>query len=50
MPSLAVLRVRRPPPCPVQHGTKIEPYINPAKARGFTIPLSLLGRADEVID
>ena len=36
----------------VQQGTKVEVFLNlkTAKALGITVPLSLLGRADEVIE
>ena len=47
-----ILRGEKPRDLPVQLSTKLELFFNlkSAKALGLTVPLPLIGRADEVIE
>ena len=47
-----ILKGDKPADLPVQQSTKVELIVNlkTAKTLGITVPLSLLGRADQIIE
>jgi putative ABC transport system substrate-binding protein len=47
-----ILKGEKPAEMPVQQATKVQLFLNlkSAKTLGITVPLPLLGRADEVIE